>query len=90
MSVIVAVKVTPRSSRNEIRGWTDSSPRELSVHVTAAPADGKANKAVCELVASSLSIAKGRVKVLRGQTSRHKQLEVDVSGEELAEWSSRL
>lgn len=90
MGAIISAKVTPRSSRNEIRGWTDSSPRELSVCVTAAPADGKANKAVCELLASSLGIAKGRVKVIRGQTSRHKQIEVDVPEEELAEWASKL
>ena len=86
----LVVKVVPKASRNEIVGWTDSSPRELSVRVCAPPEGGKANKAVCELVASSLRIAKSKVSVKRGQTSRHKQLEIEVPHEDFEAWAASL
>ena len=89
-TAMLAVKVTPKSSKNEIIGWTDSSPRELSVRVCAPPEGGKANKAVCEVVASSLGIAKSKVRVKRGQTSHHKQLEVDIAQEGFERWLAAL
>jgi uncharacterized protein (TIGR00251 family) len=75
----LSVYVTPKSARDEIAGWRG---RELSVKVTAAPADGKANAAVCKLIASELGVAKSRVAVVRGETARHKQLEIEGVGEE--------
>lgn len=71
----LAVHVTPRTARNEIVGWRGA---ELVVHVTAPPDSGKANQAVCRTVASALDVPKGAVRVVRGQTARHKLLEVDI------------
>ena len=90
MSIVLAVKATPRASKNEIKGWTDSSQSELSVRVTTAPTDGKANKAICELVASSLGVAKSKVSILRGDTSRHKVLAIDVPDEVFEKWVAGL
>ena len=70
--------VTPKSSRDEVVGWRGG---ELSVRVTAPPEGGKANVALCALIAGSLRIPRGGVRVVRGQTSRHKQLEIDGAGE---------
>ncbi|MEA2552950.1 MAG: uncharacterized protein QOJ65_1126 [Fimbriimonadaceae bacterium] len=74
MHAEVAVKVTPRSSKNRLLLEADGS---LRIWVTAAPTDGQANAAVCELVAKALGIAKGRVAVLGGETSRMKVLAVE-------------
>ena len=90
MPVRLAVKVSPKASRNGIQGWTDSSPRELSVCVSVAPEGGKANKAVCELVAKSMGIAKSRVSVKRGETARHKQLEIDIDETSFQEWCDTI
>ena len=90
MGCDLAVKVAPRASRNEILGWTDSSPVELSVRVCAPPEGGKANKMVCELVAKSLGIAKGRVTVSRGAASRHKMLSIDIDPAEFEAWRSSI
>jgi uncharacterized protein YggU (UPF0235/DUF167 family) len=49
--------------------------------VTAAPEAGKANAAACALVAGALGVPRSAVRVVRGHTSRHKQLEVDGVGE---------
>lgn len=75
----LAVHVTPRAGRDEVVGWHGG---ELSVRVTAPPEGGKANTAVCVLLADSLRIAKGGVRVVRGQTGRHKQVEIDGVGED--------
>ena len=77
-SVRIAVHVTPRAGRDEVAGWRGS---ELSVRVTAAPADNKANAAVAAVVAAALGVPKGAVVVVRGHTSRHKQLEVEGADE---------
>jgi uncharacterized protein (TIGR00251 family) len=79
---IVAVHVTPKAGRDEIAGWRGS---ELSVRVSAAPDGGKANAAVCLVLARALGVPKSTVRVVRGQASRHKAVEVDaVSAEDLA------
>lgn len=70
----LAVHVTPKSGRDEVAGWRGS---ELAVRVTAAPEGGKANAAVCKLVASALHVPKTSVRVVRGDTARHKVLEID-------------
>jgi hypothetical protein len=70
----VAVHVTPRASRDEISGWRGG---ELSVRVTAPPDGGRANAAVCSVVAQALGLPRSAVRVVLGHTSRHKRLEVD-------------
>lgn len=70
----IAVHVTPKSGRDEVVGWRGG---ELSVRVTAAPEEGKANAAVCGLLARSLGLPKRAVRVVRGESSRHKQVEIE-------------
>jgi len=78
----IAVHVTPRSGRDELCGIEEGPQgRELRIRVTAAPDDGKANKAVCKLVAQALKVPKTSVEVASGHTSRHKRLSVPVPQE---------
>jgi uncharacterized protein (TIGR00251 family) len=81
----IAVRVTPRAGRSSIGGWVGD---ELSVHVTPAPDDGKANAAVCELVGKAIGVPKTSVCVVQGASSRHKLLEV--SGGDAAEMWRKL
>lgn len=69
----IAVRVTPRSSKNRV----ESTPDGIRVWVTAAPTDGQANDAVEKAVANALGVAKSRVAILRGDKSRDKTLGVD-------------
>lgn len=75
MTVRLIVRATPKAGRNEIAGRRADGA--LLVHVTAAPEDGKANSAVCALLAKALGVPKSAVRVLRGETSRDKVIEVD-------------
>lgn len=69
----LAVHVTPKAGRDEVVGWRGG---ELQVRVTVAPEGGKANAAVCVLLAAVVGIAKSNVRVMRGETSRHKLVEL--------------
>ena len=51
------------------------------VRVTAPPVDGKANAALCELVAERCSVPKTAVRVVRGHGSRDKVVAVDGAGD---------
>lgn len=66
--------MTPKASRPGIVGWRGG---ELQVRVSVAPEGGKANAEVCNTVAKAVGIPKSRVSVVRGVTSRHKELELD-------------
>ena len=72
----VAVFVTPKAGIDRIDGFADDERAELKVRVKAIPDEGKANKAVCALLAKFLGVPKSAVSVAAGHTSRHKRLEV--------------
>jgi len=73
------VCVTPKSGRDETAGWRGA---ELVVRVTAPPEGGKANAAVCKVVARALGVPKSAVRVVRGDIARHKLLEIEGVSEE--------
>ena len=68
------VRVAPGSKRDEIVGWQENV---LRVRVRAAPEKGKANEAVCALIAASTGTPTRSVVVERGKTSRDKLVLVD-------------
>jgi uncharacterized protein YggU (UPF0235/DUF167 family) len=45
--------------------------------VTAPPVDGKANDALCRLVAKAAGVAPSKVTVVRGHTARDKVLHIE-------------
>ncbi len=49
----------------------------LRVTVAAAPVDGRANAALCKLIAKHAGVARGRVSVIRGERSREKVVRVE-------------
>ena len=79
MPLRLTVRATPKAGKNEIAGRRADGA--LLVRVTAAPQDGKANAAVCALVAKALGVPKRAVLVVRGETSRDKVLEIDGADE---------
>ena len=70
---LVAVRVIPRAKRDEVGG--DRAGR-LVVRTMAAPTDGKANAAVCRLVAAYLGVPVGRVEIVSGHRSRDKMIKI--------------
>lgn len=50
------------------------------IRVKAPPVDGKANEALCRLIAKRAGVAPSRVHVTRGHSSREKTVEVEGIG----------
>ena len=68
------VRVTARASRDELVGLRDGV---LHVRVSAPPVDGKANQAVCRLIARAVGVGKTSVRVVRGERSREKVVTIE-------------
>ena len=75
MTTRLAVRVQPGARATSLVGWMADGT--LKVRVSAPPEGGKANRAVEELLAAVVGVRTGAVKVVRGQTARAKQVEVD-------------
>jgi uncharacterized protein (TIGR00251 family) len=71
--ITVRVYVAPRSSTNKVVGVHNGA---LKVALTAPPIEGAANKALIEFFAKTLSVPRSAVKLISGETSRHKVLSV--------------
>lgn len=70
-AVALRVKVVPGASRSRIVGMLGD---RLKLSVSAAPEAGKANKAVCKLLAQALGVAPRDVSVSAGQTQPTKTI----------------
>jgi uncharacterized protein (TIGR00251 family) len=86
--VLLAVRVTPKSSRNEVSGLYTASDGavSLAVKVTAPPDKGKANKAVIETVAKAAGLPKSALSLVSGETERNKVLLVTGNPAGLEAW----
>ncbi|HYO81301.1 MAG TPA: DUF167 domain-containing protein [Bryobacteraceae bacterium] len=72
--LLLHVKAQPKASRDGVVGWMEDGA--LKVKVTAAPDRGKANAAICRLLAEWLDVPPSHVRVVRGETSPQKLIEV--------------
>ncbi len=90
--MLLAVRATPKSSRNAVTGLhvgADDSV-SLAVKVTAPPDKGKANKAVIEVIAKASGLPKSAFRIVSGETERHKTLLVTGNPAALAAWIAAL
>lgn len=70
----IAVRLQPRARSNAIVGERDGV---MVVRVTAPPVDGRANEALCRLIAKRAGVGVRRVSVVRGAGSREKVVRVE-------------
>lgn len=70
---LIQAKVHPGARRNQVE-W--DAPDSCRVKLTAPPVDGKANEALVEVLAENLGLRRSRVKIIRGQTSRLKTIQI--------------
>ena len=72
-SVTFAVRVVPRSSRNQIVGVEGGA---LKIKLTAPPVEGAANAALIEFVAEWLGVRRSAVSIVSGDKARNKLVRV--------------
>jgi uncharacterized protein YggU (UPF0235/DUF167 family) len=73
------VRLTPKSSRDALE-WVEALSDGRLVfraRVRAIPEDGKANEALCKIVAKALGVSASSTRVTSGSTSRLKTLSVE-------------
>jgi len=68
------VRLIPRSRKTEISGVRDNA---LLVRVTAPPVAGAANDALIELMAATCRVPRRAIRLVGGESSRHKRLAID-------------
>src|SRR5215475_341141 len=71
--VTVSVRVQPRASRDEIAGVIDGA---LKIRLKAPAVENRANEALCDLLAVLLKTPKSAVRILSGERSRTKLVEL--------------
>ncbi|MGD1038344.1 MAG: DUF167 family protein [Roseiarcus sp.] len=76
--VVVACRLTPKGGRDAIEGVATLSDgaRVVLARVRAAPEDGRANAALCALLADKLGVPASRARLVAGAKSRVKQVAV--------------
>jgi len=72
-ALLVAVRVQPRASRDEVAGEMNGA---LKVRLQAPAVENRANEALCEYLAALLKMPKSAVRILSGDRSRIKRLEI--------------
>jgi uncharacterized protein (TIGR00251 family) len=82
----IAVRVTPRSSRNEL----SLGPGHVMARLNSPPVDGAANAALIELVANHFGVAKRNVRLIAGDRARLKRLAIAGDAEALAKIADAL
>lgn len=71
--LILKLYIQPKASRDSIVGLHGE---ELKIAITAPPVDGKANAHLTKFLAKQFKVAKGLIKIEKGELGRHKQVRI--------------
>ena len=85
--VLLLLSVMPNAKRTEVDGLHDGA---LRVRLAAPPIDGRANEALVAWLAKSLGVPRRHVEVLRGGSSRRKQVAIAVTHDVAVQWLAEL
>jgi len=70
----LAVRVTPRASRNEIVELLDDGT--VKIRIAAPPSDNEANETLIEFLSEILGVPKSRLDIVAGASGRDKLISV--------------
>lgn len=69
---VLPVRVIPNAKQDKVL----DEGEKFKVYLTAPPTEGKANKALVELLAAHFRVKKSSVKIVKGEKSRDKVVEI--------------
>jgi uncharacterized protein (TIGR00251 family) len=81
LMAIIEIRVKPNATKSFVGGVHGD---QLIVSVQAPAVDGKANKAVTEVIAQAFGIKRNAVSIVGGLTSRYKRLSLEGDEELIA------
>lgn len=85
--VLVDVHVVPNAAKTQAVGLHgEAGQLTLRLRLQAPPVDGKANQALVKWLAGCLGLPQQAVTLVRGETSRRKQLRVSAAAAGRAAW----
>ena len=70
--MLISIRVTTRAKKESVK----SRDNVLRVCVNQPPEDGRANEAVIKLLAEHFKISKSQIKIVKGEKSREKIIEI--------------
>ncbi len=70
----IEIKAVPNAPKSEVVGWLGDA---LKVKVHAPPVEGKANRELCSFLAAELNLPKRSVRLVQGDGSARKLVEID-------------
>lgn len=73
VSATIAVRVVPRSSKEEVAGFSGGVVR---IRLTAPPVENRANEALVRFLSRTLDVPRGKVEIVSGGTGRNKTVRV--------------
>lgn len=77
-ALLLRIKAVPGAKRDEIAGALgEGEQARLKIRISAPPEGGKANKAICRLIAQALGAKPRGVSVHAGQTNPEKTLRIE-------------
>ena len=79
---LLDVKAVPGARKDEVVGLLGD---RLKVRVSAPPEDGRANAAICAMLAAELGLPKSSITVVRGTTRAEKTLRIEGARPEILE-----
>lgn len=86
-AVVIDVHVMPNAAHTAVQGMHD---RALRIRLHAPPVDGKANLELQRWLADQLGLARSSVELVRGHSSRRKQLRIAAAEVTRARWEALL
>ncbi|MFA6132125.1 MAG: DUF167 domain-containing protein [Patescibacteria group bacterium] len=72
--MILTVHASPNAKKTEIVGWLDDNT--VKIKIAAPPREGKANEELIRFLAEYYKKPKTAIKIVRGATTKIKQIEV--------------
>ena len=77
----ITAHITPNASRSEITGRSEDG--RFRIRIQAPPIEGAANKKLIAFIAKRVGVSKSGVRIIRGEKSRDKVLEIDGNEKEI-------
>jgi uncharacterized protein (TIGR00251 family) len=88
---LLTVHVTPNAPKTKADGlYGEPGQEALRVRLQAMPVDGQANEALVKWLSKELGVAQRDITLVRGQTSRRKQLRLEAGAVAEAHWERLL